>query len=241
MKNKTTHLAFAAVLTLSMGVAQAWPFSTTRQASLASPAPCDKPADVKTFELHDSVSEFVQLDAKQPTVVEFFWYGCSHCAALQPHLAPWLEKDKTIKVVRIPAVASPAWETGAQVYYALTAAGTFSEKLHAKIFDAVHKDKKKILSDKAAFQAFLTEQGLSFADVSKTMKALDSGAVKDQVDRAARATKAYKLNGTPTLVLENRYEISPLESNGTANMVPDMKKMVDWVKTQRTDACKVRS
>ena len=218
---------------LALGAVPSMAALPTGASGLVCQAP---PSDVRVFDLGAPVVGYAPLETTRPTVVEFFWYGCSHCATLQPSMKEWLAKDKSFKVVRIPAIASRApgstWETGAQVYYALLESGAFSEALHSKLFDAIHKDKKKLLSEKDTLRVFLSEQGLSFAAVSKTMTALEGAAVKDKVEQAKKATVAYKLSGTPALVLDNRYQVSPIESNGAAYMVPNMKKLVAWSKAQ---------
>ena len=74
-------------------------------------------------------------------VVELFWYGCVHCFNMDPYLDKWadnLPKDVTFK--RIPAIPRKDWVASAKAYYALESLGLLN-KLHEKLFDAIHKEK----------------------------------------------------------------------------------------------------
>ena len=54
----------------------------------------------------------------QIEVIDFFWYGCPHCNALEPYLEAW-ERSKPANVVlkRVPAILQPEWEPAARAYY----------------------------------------------------------------------------------------------------------------------------
>ena len=43
-------------------------------------------------------------------MIEFFWYGCPHCNALQPSLQAWLRrKPADVEFKRQPAVFQESW------------------------------------------------------------------------------------------------------------------------------------
>src|SRR5258708_29750249 len=87
------------------------------------------------------------LTPAQPTdgsgkieVIEFFWYGCPHCYALEPSVNAWLKNaPKDVVFRRIPANPSELWGEMARVYYTLEAMGLL-EKYHQRVFDAMHKE-----------------------------------------------------------------------------------------------------
>ena len=75
--------------------------------------------------------------------------------------------------------------------------------MDAKIFDAVHKDRKLgIIFDKKEAVKFLAENGVSEADAEK---AWDSLAVKEKVNRAKNLFEASKLDGVPGFVVDGKY------------------------------------
>ena len=57
------------------------------------------------------------LNPPQPTdgggkieVIEFFWYGCPHCYAMEPTVNAWLKTaPKDVVFKRVPAYPSDAW------------------------------------------------------------------------------------------------------------------------------------
>ena len=57
-------------------------------------------------------------------VVEFFWYGCPHCNALEPALEAWVRRLPTdVAFRRVPVAFSATHETHQKLYYALEAMG----------------------------------------------------------------------------------------------------------------------
>src|SRR5258708_39464969 len=90
---------------------------------------------------------FGKLPVPQPTegggkieVIEFFWYGCPHCYALEPSVNAWLKNaPKDVVFRRIPANPSELWGEMARVYYTLEAMGLL-EKYHQRGCDAMHKE-----------------------------------------------------------------------------------------------------
>ena len=57
-------------------------------------------------------------------VLEFFFYGCSHCYHLHPELTNWEKKiPKDVDLVLVPTVFNPQWEPMAYTYYALEVLG----------------------------------------------------------------------------------------------------------------------
>ena len=61
---------------------------------------------------------------KKVEVIEFFWYGCPHCNALQPSLRTWLkQKPADVDFRRVPAVFDDSWVPLTRAYYTLDAMG----------------------------------------------------------------------------------------------------------------------
>ena len=63
---------------------------------------------------------YTRLQMPQPTeesgkveVIEFFWFGCSHCGKLEPLLKPWVKQlppDVTFR--KVPAILGDSWAPG---------------------------------------------------------------------------------------------------------------------------------
>ncbi|MBS0330297.1 MAG: thiol:disulfide interchange protein DsbA/DsbL, partial [Proteobacteria bacterium] len=96
---------------------------------------------------------------KKIEVLEFFWYRCPHCNALEPGLNAWLKKlPKDAQVRRVPAVFRDDWMPGAKIYYTLQQMDLLS-RLHDKVFDAYHVDNLN-LNDPAVLGSWIAKQGV---------------------------------------------------------------------------------
>ncbi|CAG0940183.1 partial Thiol:disulfide interchange protein DsbA, partial [Gammaproteobacteria bacterium] len=63
-------------------------------------------------------------------VLEFFWYGCSHCYDLEPILNKWTARlPKDVEFRRVPAIPTERWAPNARTFYTLESLGLL-EKLH---------------------------------------------------------------------------------------------------------------
>jgi thiol:disulfide interchange protein DsbA len=169
--------------------------------------------------------QFTRLQMPQPTepngkveVIEFFWYGCSHCGDFEPVLQSWVKKlpaDVTFK--KVPAIFRAEWAPGARIYYSLEAMGLL-EKLNSAVFNAMLKEKVNLNDEKVLFD-WMAKQGVDrqkFADMYKSF------SVEGKVKRAAEMTQEYGFGGVPVLIVGGKY--MPAPSVGSFN---DMLNVVD--------------
>ena len=86
----------------------------------------------------------VDAPAGKIEVVEFFWYNCPHCNAFEPALESWIKKlPKDVVVRRVPVAFQDSFVPQQRLYYALEAMGLV-EKLHVKVFTAIHGEKIRL-------------------------------------------------------------------------------------------------
>ena len=143
-------------------------------------------------------------------VVEMFWYGCSHCYQFEPTLNPWVEQlPEDVHFVRIPAMFGGIWNVHGQMFLALESMGVES-KVHAAVFDAIHKQGKKLATPEEMAE-FLATQGV---DQAAFLKTYNSFGVKAQVEKAKKLAAAYKINGVPVLVVNGKYRFDISTSGG---------------------------
>jgi thiol:disulfide interchange protein DsbA len=96
-------------------------------------------------------------------VLEFFSYGCPHCADFDPLVSKWakaLPSDVVFKRVPI-SFGRPQWASLARLYYALEASGELT-KLDAAVFRALHQENKRLFDDKSII-AWVSAQGVDEA------------------------------------------------------------------------------
>lgn len=156
--------------------------------------------------------DYLIINPPQPTdtggkveVLEFFWYGCPHCYALQAPLGEWLKnKPANVEFRRVPAILGQSWIPLTQAFYALEALG-LTEKLHHDVFTAIHQDKIKLQDPKILFD-WVAKRGV---DRKQFMDTYNSFGVRSRVQRAIDMSRNYDIPGTPAIVVDGRYLTAP--------------------------------
>ena len=160
---------------------------------------------------------FTLLNPPQPTdgggkieVIEFFWYGCPHCYAIEPLVNAWLKAaPKDVVFKRIPAYPSDAWGSMAVMYYTLEAMGIL-DQYHAKVFDAMHKQNVN-LANKTKRDEWLKANGIDPAKYAEVEK---SFTVNTKIARARQMTQSYKVDTVPRFFVNGKYVISGESAGG---------------------------
>ena len=156
--------------------------------------------------------DYLLINPPQPTdsgkkveMIEFFWYGCPHCNALQPALHKWLaKKPSDVLYRRVPAVLGNSWVPLTQAFYTFEALG-LTDNLHDDVFAAIHKDKIKLYDPKTLFD-WVEKRGV---DRKKFMDTYNSFGVRSRVQRAIEMSRDYDISGTPAIVIDGRYLTAP--------------------------------
>jgi thiol:disulfide interchange protein DsbA len=135
-------------------------------------------------------------------VVESFWYGCSHCFALDPAIESWRNKGKPayVEFTRVPAMWNDTLRMHARLYYATEALGKL-EELHSAIFREMHVDGNP-LNTLEKMQAFFKQHGVSPEDFQK---AFSSFAVESKLQRADFLNRRFQVNSVPTVIVNGKY------------------------------------
>ncbi len=165
-------------------------------------------------------------------VVEFFWYECPHCYSLEPHIEAWLKKlPKDVEFKRVPAMFNQQWAISGRVYYTLEAIGEL-ERLHRRLFDAIHRDRMKITNQKQ-LQDWLERQK---ADVGRFNAAYKSFAVESRLKRALELTTASKIDSVPIMMVNGRYLVSADTARGEQRMLLIVDSLIDQSRKQVSSA-----
>ena len=162
-------------------------------------------------------------DAGTIEVLELFWYGCPHCYQMEPEIAAWLKtKPEDVTFVRMPAVLGPTWELGARAFYTAELLDV-TDKIHAPLFERLHKDKKPLRSADD-IKAFFVERGVSAEEFDKTF---NSFAVITKTNRAKQARDMYGITGVPTLVVNGKYRTTAKLAGGNKQMLEVVDALVE--------------
>jgi len=162
-------------------------------------------------------------------VLDFFWYGCNHCHALEPLFNDWMAQQSEADVVvrRIPVGFNAGMRPSQQLYYTLEAMDRLD--LHAAVFRAIHVERQR-LSSKSAIVAWAKKQGL---DEKRFADTFDSFGVTVKVDRANTLWKTYNVEGTPTIAVGGRFITSPGHAGGYRETVVEVDQLVKQLVAQR--------
>jgi thiol:disulfide interchange protein DsbA len=175
--------------------------SLVASTAFASPANPQNGVEYMTL----STPQPVQTVGKKVEVVEFFAYHCPACNALEPALNEWVKKqgDKiTLRRIHLPFQG--AADPEAHLFLTLEAMGKEKE-MHAKIFEAVHVQRVRLMKDEQIID-WVAKNGI---DKAKFLEAWNSFGVMTKLRRLPQTTTAYQVSGTPTLIVDGKYQTSP--------------------------------
>jgi protein dithiol oxidoreductase (disulfide-forming) len=152
--------------------------------------------------------QYTRVQMPQPTeqagkveVIEFFWYGCSHCYDFEPLLQSWVKKlPPDVSFRKVPAVFNPNWAKGARLFYTLDAMG-LTERLNGAAFSAFHKERVNLNDENVLFD-WVARQGV---DRQKFIDMYKSFAVDGKVRKAAEMTQEYGFGGVPAVIVGGKY------------------------------------
>ena len=164
-------------------------------------------------------------------VVELFWYGCIHCFNMDPYLDKWadnLPKDVTFR--RIPAIPRKDWIESAKAYYALETLGVVN-KLHEKLFDAIHKEKSLKHNDTRALIKWISVNGK--LDKKDVESAFNSFSMKAKLSRSYKIFKSAGATGVPTMIIDGKYFTSSTMAGGEQNAIDIMNFIIKNVRKDK--------
>lgn len=168
-------------------------------------------------------------DGESIKVMEFFWYGCPHCYELHPRIKAWLKRmPKDVSFRYVPAVFRANWIPGAKTFYAIEALGA-RDRLHDKVYDAIHLDKIDLTKDDVLFD-WIAKQGI---DRQKFIEAYNSFSVQNQVARATQMSKDYRLSGVPAVVVDGRYLTSGRMGSTPEDTIRTVDELIAKVRKER--------
>ena len=168
--------------------------------------------------------DYSLLNPAQPTgtkkieVLEFFFYGCSHCFHLHPLLSAW-EKTmpKDVELTFVPTIFRDSWEPMANTFYALESMGQ-QQQLHDALYRAWNEE-NLALTDADKIADFVAKHGV---DRAKFTAAYNSFSMQSKVTRAKQMIRSYGINGTPTLVVGGKYVIEGLQPEDTIRALKEV-------------------
>eukprot|EP01114_Cavostelium_apophysatum_P007932 TRINITY_DN20157_c0_g1_i2.p2 TRINITY_DN20157_c0_g1~~TRINITY_DN20157_c0_g1_i2.p2 ORF type:complete len:218 (+),score=42.50 TRINITY_DN20157_c0_g1_i2:412-1065(+) len=191
--------------------------AATMVASTAFASPTDPKNGVDYQTL--AAPQPVQATGKKVEVIEFFAYHCPACNALEPTLNNWVKKQgDNIVMRRIHLPFQGPADPEAHLFLTLEAMGKL-EEYHPRVFQAVHVQRQRLMKDDAIIE-WAAKNGL---DRAKFMETWNSFGVTTKLRRLGQISNGYKVTGTPTIIIDGKYVVSPAQV-GEANKLQGMEQ-----------------
>ncbi len=192
---------------------------------LASPAALLAATD------HSADGPFGKLDPPVPTdtagkieVIEFFWYGCPHCAKVEPYAEAWEKRLPADVLFRREHIVWPGraqTQSHAQLFATLRILNLVGKHQQA-VFDAVHKERIDFQNPQATSD-WAARRGIDQARFESTVK---SFGVHTMVARMKALTGTYKIEGVPTFVINGKYVTEPHRAGGERQVFEVIDRLV---------------
>lgn len=173
---------------------------------------------------------FKRIVPAQPTqtedkieVVEVFWYGCSHCYDFEPYINSWVaNKPDDVEFRRMPGVFSKNWVGHARAYYTAQKLGVL-DKIHSPLFNALHKERKKIFSEDELKDFFISKG----VDGDEFTRVYNSSEIDIRFKQAFTMGQRYKVTGVPSVIINGKYMTSGSLAGSYDNLLKTIDLLVD--------------
>ncbi|MHB8494013.1 MAG: thiol:disulfide interchange protein DsbA/DsbL [Casimicrobiaceae bacterium] len=167
---------------------------------------------------------------KKIEVIEFFSYGCPHCAALEPFLDAWRAKlPPDVAFRRVPVMFHDQWVHLARIYYTLDAMGD-EAKVSPEVFKAIHVDGIALWDDTKFFD-WAASKGL---DRKKVEGIFTSFTVDSKMKRAMQLGKDYAIDSVPTVIVDGKYMTSSAMVGTHAALPGAIDELIAKARAERT-------
>jgi thiol:disulfide interchange protein DsbA len=174
-------------------------------------------------------------DAAKIEVLEFFSYGCPHCADFNPLLTSWVAKQQgDVVVKKVPITfGRAAWANIAKLYYTLEITGDL-HRLESDVFKAIHVERQNLFEEKALTD-WVVKKGV---DAKKFSETFSSFGVMSKVKRGDQMAQAYKIQGVPALAVDGKYLVGGRDFNDTLAITDSLITKVRSEKSGKAPARK---
>lgn len=158
-------------------------------------------------------------------VAELFWFGCPHCYSMEPEIVKYKASHPDyVEFKQVPAMLNPSWAADANTYFIANILDPQEKKdLVTKIFDSIHKEKRRLRSPKAVTR-FFVEQGYTEEQIENVKKSM---AFQTKLVRAQEFGRGAQANSVPTMVINGKYRTSPHMAGGNQRVMEVVKVLAE--------------
>ncbi|MBW7861270.1 MAG: thiol:disulfide interchange protein DsbA/DsbL [Rhodocyclaceae bacterium] len=168
-------------------------------------------------------------EAGKIEVLEFFHYGCPHCRDFHPLIKQWLESlPGDVAFRAVPVIWGNEQLRGlARLHYTAERTGTLA-KLQDGIFAGVQDERLPLFTEEGVADWV----GKYDVDAKAFMDTYKSFALQALVQRADQVTRAYKVQGVPTMAVDGQYITSASVAGSHENALAVVDKLIEMVRTE---------
>jgi len=158
-------------------------------------------------------------------VAELFWFGCPHCYSMEPEIVKYKESHPDyVEFKQVPAMLNPSWAADANTFFIADILDPQEKKnLVGKIFDSIHKEKRRLRSPKAVVR-FFVEQGYTEEQIENVKKSM---AFQTKLVRAQEFGRGAQANSVPTMIVNGKYRTSPHMAGGNQKVMEVVKMLAE--------------
>lgn len=149
--------------------------------------------------------------AGQIEVLEFFWYGCPHCYALEPTIEAWAKtKPAYVTFTRVPVLWNAGDRALGKLFYSVQALGKIDE-LHGAIFKEIHVNNDPLIGADPEDNATNEHMALNFvrkygiSDQDFRAKYEHDMGVDTALQHADELIERYRVSSVPDFVVNGRF------------------------------------
>lgn len=128
----------------------------------------------------------------------------------------------------MPVAFNSSFQPQQRLYYALEAMGLV-DKLHAKVFYAIHVERKR-LEKPEIIADWIATQGV---DKAKFMENFNSFTTVSKVSRASQLTAAYNVEGVPAMGVAGRFYTDGTMARGMEHVLQVVDYLVSEIRKGR--------
>ena len=134
-------------------------------------------------------------------VIDFFWYGCPHCYAVEPRVAAWAAKlPPDVHFLRLPARFNDQVEFHARIFMTLENLG-YGPEMDVKVF-RIFLDEGRFINSPEELPGLARDLKI---EPRAFTTAFNSPAVQARMETLGKLMAVYDLPGVPAMVVAGRY------------------------------------
>jgi protein dithiol oxidoreductase (disulfide-forming) len=157
------------------------------------------------------------VPAGQVEVLEFFWYACPHCYALDPLVESWRKtKPAYVSFSRVPVTWQDGHRALGRLFYTMKALGKV-DQVHGDIFKEIQVNNDPLVGRDVAETermqtAFAVKEGIPEATFKNEFE--HGFSTNNDLRNADELVQRYRIDGVPTFVINGKY-IADVRSAGS--------------------------